>query len=76
MRRPPGSTICFGIWRAAIGRPYNARQLLFIPNSSFLIPNDLGSGFPLVRGGGFDLDLVAAGLVGADVVDGVLGAAL
>ena len=41
MRRPPGSTHCFGIWRAAIGRPYNARQLLFIPNSSFLILPDI-----------------------------------
>ncbi len=30
MRRLPGSTYCFGIWRAAIGRPYNARQLLFM----------------------------------------------
>ena len=39
MRRPPGSTYCFDIWRAAIDRSYNARQLLFIPNSSFLIPN-------------------------------------
>ena len=37
MRRPPGSTYCFDIWRAAIDRSYNARQLLFIPNSSFLI---------------------------------------
>ena len=41
MRRPPGSTYCFDIWRAAIDHSNNARQPLFIPNSSFLIPHYL-----------------------------------
>ena len=41
MRRPPGGTFCIGIRRAAIGRPYNARQPLFLfpfPFSLFPFP--------------------------------------
>ena len=46
IRCSSASTYCFDIWQAAIDRSYNARQLLLIPNSSFLI---LPAKFPIYQ---------------------------